>query len=308
MTKEQSMEMHSYSGMHDLHVMLDLLAEGRRAGAPTYYAHRGDLQWWLFYTYIPEAAWQSSIRLWMEDDQLIGFALLAPELCSFDVFVHPRWRCTSREEEMLELVLAEMAGLDELQTIWIAEDDNWRIKWLEANGFQHSEDYFYWMTRDLSGPLVGPGLPEGFTTRHSRGEQDAHLRSVASAAAFESSKPFDEYVERTLRFVRSPVYTPEYELYVIGPDGNVASFCITWTDTLNKMGLFEPVGTHPDFQGKSLGKSLLFEGMRLLKAEGMQEASLCTTHDNLRALRLYESAGFQKVKRLLTFSRKRRGT
>lgn len=302
------MEMRSYTGLQDLHAMLDLLAEGRMAAGHTYYAHRGDLQWWLFYTYIPEQTWQSSIRLWMEQGRLIGFALLAPEISSFDVFVHPRWRGTSREEEMLKLVLAEMAGLDELQTVWTAEDDNWRIAWLEANGFQRSEDYFYWMTRSLSGPLEGPALPAGFSTRHSRGEEDARLRSIASAAAFESSKPFDEYVERTVRFTRSPVYVPEHELYVIGPDGNVASFCILWTDPLNRMGLFEPVGTHPDFQGRGLGKSLLFEGLRRLKAEGMQQASLCTRHDNAHALKLYESVGFQKVKRLLTFSRKRRGT
>jgi len=74
---------------------------------------------------------------------------------------------------------------------------------------------------------------------------------------------------------------------------------------LTKIGHFEPVGTHPDFQRKGLGKSLLFEGLRRLKSEGMDAADVCTNHDNDAAIRLYESVGFQIDKRLLTYKKKR---
>jgi ribosomal protein S18 acetylase RimI-like enzyme len=70
------------------------------------------------------------------------------------------------------------------------------------------------------------------------------------------------------------------------------------------MGYFEPVGVHPDFHRRGLGKSLLFEGLRRLKSEGMTEASVCADSDNPAAIRLYESVGFQKVKRLLTYIRR----
>ena len=105
--------------------------------------------------------------------------------------------------------------------------------------------------------------------------------------------------------MRSPVYVPEHEIFVTAADGQVASYCIIWTDELNKIGLFEPVGTHPDFQRKGLGKSLLFEGLRRLKFEGMRDASICAESTNPAAIHLYESVGFQKVKRLLTFTRKK---
>jgi mycothiol synthase len=67
------------------------------------------------------------------------------------------------------------------------------------------------------------------------------------------------------------------------------------------MGYFEPVGVHPDFHRKGLGKCLLFGGLRRLQSEGMTEASVCAESDNPAAIRLYESVGFQKVKHLLTY-------
>jgi ribosomal protein S18 acetylase RimI-like enzyme len=105
--------------------------------------------------------------------------------------------------------------------------------------------------------------------------------------------------------MQSSIYVPEHEIFVEAPDGRIAAFCIIWTDSQTKTGLFEPVGTHPDFQGRGLGKSLLFEGLRRLKSEGMNEASVCVHNTNPTAMRLYEAVGFHQIKRLLTYTRKR---
>jgi ribosomal protein S18 acetylase RimI-like enzyme len=144
-------------------------------------------------------------------------------------------------------------------------------------------------------------LEEGFHARASRGPADASARAIASHGAFGSSMPIDEYTARTLRFMQSPVYVNEHELFITAPDGEVAAFCYVWTDELNKMGYFEPVGVHPNYQRRGLGKSLLLEGLNRLKVEGMTEASVCAESDSPAAIGLYESVGFQKVKRLLTF-------
>lgn len=299
------MQLLPYSGLQDLYAMLDLLTDGRKAGNGTYYVHRGDLQWWLFYTDIPAETWQSNIRLLKDGDRLLGWALLSKEVSAFDAYVHPDLRGTAQEEELLSHVLNEMSDLEEVQTIWVAEDDTFRIQWLEKHGFNVDQEYFYSLKRDLSGPLDGPALPAGFALRSSRGEEDAQLRSLTSAAAFESTRLFEEYWPRTLRFMQSPVYVAEHEIFIEASTGQIAAFCIIWTDDLNKIGLFEPVGTHPDFQGRGLGRSLLFEGLRRLKSEGMNEASVCVHNTNPAAMRLYESVGFQKVKRLLSYTKKR---
>ena len=299
------MKARGYEGMHDLYAMLDLLTEGSKAGNGTYYAHRGDLQWWLFYTDVPQETWQSQIRLWFEKDRLIGWALLTLGENTFDVYVSPHLRGDAREHQMLTWSTQQMSANGNLQNIWVAEEDDVRIRWLEENGFTREQAHFILFKRALSGSLNGPQLPEGFSLRISRGPEDARLRSVASHAAFGSGKPFEEYWPRTLRFMQSPVYVPEHEIFVISPNGEVAAFCIIWTDERTKVGHFEPVATHPNFQRMSLGKSVLFEGLRRLKSEGMNEADVFTNHDNSAAIRLYESVGFQKAKRLFTYKKER---
>ena len=62
---------------------------------------------------------------------------------------------------------------------------------------------------------------------------------------------------------------------------------------MNRVGLFEPVGTHPDFQRKGLGKAVMLEALRRLQKQGMEQAIVCTAHDNAAALRLYTSIGFE---------------
>ena len=299
------MNARSYEGLPDLKAMLDLLSAGTMANNGTHYIHRGDLQWWLFYTDTPPEVWQSNIRLWFEDNCLIGWALLSPEENAFDVYVAPRLRGSSNEKEMLGWAVEEMSAIENLQTIWIAEDDHTRIRWLNEHGFKPEEHFTQYFKRSLSGTLDGLPVTAGFSIRHSRGEEDARLRAACSHAAFGSSKLFEDYWPRTLRLMQSPVYVPEHELFVIAPTGEVAAFCIVWIDELTRVGHFEPVGTHPDFQRRGLGKSLLFEALRRLKSEGMTAADVCTNHDNEAAIPLYESAGLQKSKRLLAFSKRK---
>ena len=299
------MKVYSYQGLDDLHAMLDLLSQGGQANNGTHYVHRGDLQWWLFYSDTSPEVWHSEIRLWMEDDCLIGWTLLSPEEKAFDVFTIPSLRGDPREYEMLVRAVEEMSDLDEINNTWVAEEDEVRIQWFEQHGFQKAEHHMVHFQRALDGALDGPSLPDGFSMRTSRGPEDARLRSVASHAAFGSTRPFEEYWPRTLRFMQSPVYVPEHEIFVMAPSGQVAAYCIIWTDELTRVGHFEPVGTHSDFQRKGLGKSLLFEGLRRLKAEGMTGADVCTNYDNPAAIPLYQSVGFQLDKRLLTYKKKR---
>ena len=298
------MNVRSYEGLQDLHAMLDLLSEGAEANNGSHYVHRGDLQWWLFYNDTPQEIWKSNTHLWLDGDRLMGWALISPESGTFDVFVAPSLRNDPHQYEIFDWVLAHMPESDAVRTYFVGDADVKRIHWLEQNGFQPNERHDIYFKRSLSEPLPESPLPDGFHIRASHGDEgDARLRAVASHAAFGSSKPFDEYWPRTWKFVQSPVYVPEHELFVLSPDGQVAAYCIVWTDELTKVGHFEPVGTHPNFQRRGLGKSLLFEAMRRLKSEGMTEADVCTNHNNEAAIRLYESVGFRKSKKLLIYSK-----
>ena len=73
-----------------------------------------------------------------------------------------------------------------------------------------------------------------------------------------------------------PVYDGECHLFVRSPEGKGAAVCSIWYDEANGVGLFEPVATHPDFQRRGLGKAVMAEGLRRLKAGGMRHAILGT--------------------------------
>ena len=139
--------------------------------------------------------------------------------------------------------------------------------------------------------------------RSCKGESEVAARAKAQYGAFESKATFEQYVARFTNFMRSPVYDPALDIIAVAPDGQVGAFCIVWIDPLNQVGLFEPLGTHPDFQRKGLGRAVMLEGLRRLKQRGMKSAIVSTYEDHLPAIKLYESVGFQVVHRLGTYEK-----
>jgi mycothiol synthase len=95
----------------------------------------------------------------------------------------------------------------------------------------------------------------------------------------------------------------ENNLFVRSPDGHGASACMIWFDHENKVGLFEPVGTHPHYQKMGLGKAVLYEGLRRMQAAGMQTAIVSTAPENIAAIALYRSVGFEVTMRFVELSK-----
>jgi ribosomal protein S18 acetylase RimI-like enzyme len=139
--------------------------------------------------------------------------------------------------------------------------------------------------------------------RSSRGLAEVEARARAQYGAFSSSLPFDQYVERFARLMQSPVYSLENDVVAAAQDGRIAAFCITWIDEVNRVGLFEPVGTHPDFQRKGLGRAVMLEALRRLRDAGMEKAIVCTSEHNLAAIKLYENIGFERYDTFQFFCR-----
>jgi len=94
--------------------------------------------------------------------------------------------------------------------------------------------------------------------------------------------------------MRKPGYRPERECVVVAPDGRVAAFTITWLDPLNRVGRFEPVGTHRDFRRRGLARAMMLHALRDMRALGMETATVEHAADNLPALELYRGLGFEK--------------
>ena len=150
----------------------------------------------------------------------------------------------------------------------------------------------------LDHELPEPILPAGYTLRLVE-KKDVSSRAAAQYAALQSSTQWREYLQKYVHFMDSPGYPLCGDWVVLAPDGCVAAFCNVWYDAVSRTGQIEPVGTHPDFQRKGLGKAVMTAGMRFLQSKGMGATRICVIADNLPAIKLYESVGFRLVNKLL---------
>ena len=73
---------------------------------------------------------------------------------------------------------------------------------------------------------------------------------------------------------QEPLYRRDLDIVAIAPDGEVAAFCTFWYDDVTRSAYIEPVGTRPAHQKKGLGKAVITEGLRRLKAMGGLAASV----------------------------------
>jgi ribosomal protein S18 acetylase RimI-like enzyme len=144
-------------------------------------------------------------------------------------------------------------------------------------------------TRSLRDPIPEKPLPEGFSTRPVAGEHEAALVAEVHNGAFTPKWDAEQY----LAVMRTPGFHIDRELVVVAPDGRFAAFVIIWLDPISRGGYFEPVGCQRDFQRRGLASALLYEGMRRMRAAGMETAIVRYNADNVSGVPLYRSVGFQ---------------
>ena len=300
-----------YQGQRDLQAMCELLQAGRQANTGSYYVHLGDVRWWLFY---PPFGVDLFEHLYVWDDpttpgRLLAWALLSHERYNtFDVFVQPELLNTPLALQVLDWAEQRLTGIlrglnqSTLRVMWIFEDDKLKSETLQRRGFEiaHADVY---MVCALDEPPASIYQRDGWMVRNCRGVEEVEARAMAQYGAFGSKAPIDQYVARFQGFMQSGVYQPQWDIVTVGQDGKIGAFCIVWPDPVNRVGLFEPVGTHPDFQRQGLGKAVMLEALQRLHKAGMRQAIVGTAVDNIPAIKLYESAGFRVVNRLMTYKK-----
>jgi mycothiol synthase len=268
----------------------------RAAGAPGCW-HVGDLVWGLFLMSIRYDL-AANVRLWPDADAgLLGFAWFNPADCSLLMQVRPGPHTPEVQDQMLawaearwqETVRGQPESKPRRLVTGAFANDAGRRTWLERQGFTQGEGSYVHYHRPLAEPIPGPRLPGGYTVRGLAGEHEVASRASAHREAFDSTRLTDEHYRRLRQM---PEYAPELDVVAVAPGGVIGAFCQGWLDPVNKVGEFEPVGTRPAHQRQGLGKAVLLEGLRRMKALGMESAFVCTEHDNTAAQQLYQAVGF----------------
>ncbi|MBN1859739.1 GNAT family N-acetyltransferase, partial [Candidatus Bipolaricaulota bacterium] len=67
---------------------------------------------------------------------------------------------------------------------------------------------------------------------------------------------------------------------------------MAWHDDLNRIGLLEPVGIHPDHRRCGLGKAVVVHALHCMKTAGMEVATVANTGTNDASLTDTEAVRF----------------
>jgi ribosomal protein S18 acetylase RimI-like enzyme len=186
-------------------------------------------------------------------------------------------------------------------------DNTPQIRLLESRGFR-TRTWEALMQRriDDSSPPEPPGPVEGFrigayAREHSERVRAAHNLAFGTDSTFAawSAAMWRQWVDDT------QAARPELSAVAYDPAGAVASYVIAqeYDGVRELTGLRElylsKVGTLPEFRGRGLARNLLLRVVAKAAESGFDQVALhADTNNATGAFTLYESAGFQVVRRL----------
>ncbi|MEJ2169797.1 MAG: GNAT family N-acetyltransferase [Desulfobacterales bacterium] len=285
----------SYTGEADLKLLQNFNAAAIRATDHCGYLHPGDIPHHIYNgnKYFDPA---EVMTLWEDDRGVAAWMLANPRYKGFDVQVRPDLRGEDLEREILEYGYERTADLMQRHnivsdTIFVEafQEDMIRVELLTALDWELDNESSYILNRVEINSMDVPALSDGYSFRSAKGIEDAAALAGVHSAAFGS-----EWTPELYRQVmQSPGYEPERELVIQAPDGRFVAFSIIWYDHMNRIGLFEPVGTHKDHRRRGFGRAIVLYGLQKMAASGMEFATVAHSGNNEAARGLYQSCGFR---------------
>jgi ribosomal protein S18 acetylase RimI-like enzyme len=267
----------------------------RRSVIPSGFIHAGDVVWRI----LLNAQAERDVWLWEHKGELVGCVMQKDLFVDFTI---APWLAQRKQKDLLETMLAHaehhtrthINPQGKLSTT-VPKTARLFLETVQACGYQREGEVFYSFERSLT-DIPAIQLPQGFVVRHPE-PHELEARVELHRAVWQPPR-MTLQIHQTVR--AAPIYRPDLDLVVVSPQGEFVAYCIVWFDPNTKTGEFEPVGTHPDWRRKGLGKAVLLEGFRRLKELGAEKALVSFFADNLE---YYQSVGFKEVNQWLDFSK-----
>jgi ribosomal protein S18 acetylase RimI-like enzyme len=245
------------------------------------------------------ARWEQAIQLWeTENGRLVG-ALHGGGGGEVYHQLHPDYR--QIEDEMIawaeaHLAAPEGAGRPPELSFYAYEYDTPRQRVLRKRGYApKSEDSLIrrlCFEEGLALPAVA--IAQGYTLRKTDPEDERDCEQIAGLLNTAFGRDFHNPAEYR-NFTRlAPSFHPDLDLVAVAPDGAFAAYVGVPYDKANRMGIFEPVCTHPNHRRKGLARALMIEGLRRLQAIGAADVTV-ETGARMAANHLYDTIGFTEV-------------
>jgi mycothiol synthase len=217
------------------------------------------------------------IYIWEIDEAQIGAVLNIESQGEAFLQVHPDYRSTALETEMIALAEEKLATERDGQkslTVWVDSQDTLRLEILQARGYSQGKWTESQWRRDLGVPLPEAAIPDGYTIRSLGDVDELPARSWASWRGFHPNEPDEDYQgwEWYHQIQRCPLYRRDLDIVAVAPTGEIASFCTIWYDDATRSAYIEPVATVPEHLRRGLARANITEGLRRLQKMGATRA------------------------------------
>jgi len=237
-----------------------------------------------------------AVFLWEIDGQIAAVVNAdSPGEAFFQV--HPVLGVEISTAEMLDVAERNLSNTNDdgkqALIVWVNSwDEKSKLLFSERGYVRSRYRAEYMRSRFFSKPVPAAPPPDGYTVRSLGSEDELPARSWLSWKAFHPDEPDEDYEgwEWYRNVQRIPLYRRDLDLVAVAPSGELAAFCTVWLDDVTRTAVFEPVGTHPDYQKRGLGKAVMAEGLRRAERLGATLATVSSYGDAAHAL--YESVGF----------------
>jgi ribosomal protein S18 acetylase RimI-like enzyme len=294
-----------YESAADLRRMQSLQQELWALEGERTHAHVGDLAWWTTMHIGREPEWNR--RLWLEGDRCVAWAWL-DRPASLDYEVQASHRGGTLHDDVLDW-FEDVAEGPSLQA-WAMDGDDDSRELLTRRGFhqpEHAKSYAYYVLELPPEQGVATDwyeVPKGFTLRTVREEDDLAARVDVHRAVWEPSRVTEESYGNVMR---TWPYRPDLDCVLEAPDGSLAAYVLCWYDEANRVGEFEPVGTHPDHRRRGFGAAVCNYALSRLSETGAQKAIVYAggRDEDAGARALYESVGFRQHTRVTELRKER---
>jgi len=254
------------------------------------------------------SSWQDhgcEIGIWEKGSQVMAWAIFQPAWWNLDFVIHPTARGSELEQEIFSwgrdqmLNYACRTGEEFWGSVEIFEDTPniaQTIENLETIGFKKFDWSIFRFEFDLDQKLPQEYLPEGYQMRYLQGESEVQRYVDLHQAAFGSKRMTTAWRQRTLH---QPAYHSEIDLIVENDDNDPVGFCICWLQ--GGAGQIEPMGVHPDYQGRGLGRALELSAYQALQNHGARKIKVDHASSNENVIGLSLKTGFRQTNNALRY-------
>jgi GNAT superfamily N-acetyltransferase len=244
----------------------------------------------------------SELRLWRHGSEVAAWGWFFPP-ATLEWAVHPDF--AGRFDDVLDWFEQRADDGVPLKTSARNADADGQRR-LAARGFVRDTES-PWMRLNFRtlDDLEAPKVPDGYAFRTVADHGDDIAKRVevhqASWAALGTRVSLDTYPG----VMETWPYRSDLDFVLEAGDGTPVAFALGWYDESNRLGEFEPVGTHPDYRRLGLGRAINLFGLHRFREAGATAAIVASRGDDAHAAprRLYESVGFRELSRQLVFVR-----